>query len=191
MTRSQDIETLERLVSNLATQDNRCTADPIFMVQVSRRIIGIDTQWDPQICWVQTDYVLTKEQPGEDPSFDELEAEYDRTGKEPEDWTRAGYADRWENVQPFFTEHGAEEYIRVNGHNLGGPHRIYVESAYRNAEWQALARVLPYLILCGKFVEEHGEITLAILEDSFSHRSDGFSLERAAAEALDALRGKR
>jgi hypothetical protein len=34
--------------------------------------------------------------------------------------------------------HGdAARYIYLNGHNLRAP-RIYVESAFRNAEWQAL-----------------------------------------------------
>jgi hypothetical protein len=44
---------------------------------------------------------------------------------------------QWQNVQPFFTKDAADHYIYLNGHNLRAP-RIYVESAFRNAEWQAL-----------------------------------------------------
>ena len=52
-------------------------------------------------------------------------------------WRAVGYQDHWVNVQPFFTRPGAEAYLWINGHNLKDP-RIYVESAFRNAEWQAI-----------------------------------------------------
>lgn len=47
-------------------------------------------------------------------------------------------------MQPFFTRAGAEHYLEINGHNLRGPEplRIFVESAYRNAEWQAIRALL-------------------------------------------------
>lgn len=59
-------------------------------------------------------------------------------------WIKTAYKDSWENVQPFFTRAGAEEYLRVNGHNLRGTKdaRIYVDSAFRNAEWQAIRALL-------------------------------------------------
>lgn len=58
--------------------------------------------------------------------------------------TRTAYQGTWENVQPFFTRKGAEEYLRINGHNLRGREepRIYVDSPNRNAEWQAIRRML-------------------------------------------------
>jgi len=58
-----------------------------------------------------------------------------------ENYTKTAYQDFWENVQPFFTRKGAEGYIEINGHNLKDP-RIYVESAFRNSEWQALRQLL-------------------------------------------------
>lgn len=58
-----------------------------------------------------------------------------------EHYTEVGYRDIWVNVQPFFTRVGAEAYLEINGHNLKEP-RIYVESAFRNAEWQAMRKLL-------------------------------------------------
>ena len=49
--------------------------------------------------------------------------------------TRAWEHETWVDVQPFFTEQGAEDYLAINRHNLRLP-RIYVKSAYRNVEWQ-------------------------------------------------------
>jgi len=66
---------------------------------------------------------------------------------ENENYVKTAYQDTWENVQPFFTRKGAEEYLRINGHNLQGkePPRIYVESAFRNAEWQMIRQKLMML----------------------------------------------
>lgn len=63
---------------------------------------------------------------------------------ENDSYTKTGYQDTWENVQPFFTRAGAERYLRINGHNLRGhePPRIFVDSAFRNAEWQAIRAML-------------------------------------------------
>lgn len=44
---------------------------------------------------------------------------------------------KWVNVQPCFTEEGANRYIRMDGHNLREP-RVYVASGYRNLEWQLI-----------------------------------------------------
>jgi len=58
-----------------------------------------------------------------------------------EDWTRTGFRWRWEFVQAFFTRQAAEEYLQSQAHNLGEA-RVYVESAYRNREWQRLRELL-------------------------------------------------
>jgi uncharacterized C2H2 Zn-finger protein len=69
---------------------------------------------------------------------------------------KTAFQDTWENVQPFFTEKGAEEYLRINGHNIRGREepRIYVESAFRNAEWQAIREMLARLNLSEELVDE-------------------------------------
>lgn len=45
---------------------------------------------------------------------------------------------RWQNVMPCFTEVGARDYIRASGYEHIGDLRIFVASAYRNAEWRAI-----------------------------------------------------
>jgi hypothetical protein len=52
----------------------------------------------------------------------------------PEGFRRVGYLDTWDFVTACLTEAGADEYIRVNGHDLKEP-RTYVTSGYRNQEW--------------------------------------------------------
>ena len=88
---------LKTISENLRTQDNRITAEPIFLLQGLRRV-----------CWVN-------------PALD-----------------------FWETVQPFFTEAGAKAYLEENGHNLRHYEdvRIYVESAFRNEEWQFVRALL-------------------------------------------------
>lgn len=43
-----------------------------------------------------------------------------------------------------FTAKGCEDYIAANGHNLKKP-RIYVESGYRNREWEIMREFLKNL----------------------------------------------
>jgi len=131
---------LASLEEELRTQDNRITSDPIFMVQERCRLHGFDVvQCETPVAWIHTDGDDVTEA-SEPEKFKELEAYYDQHCKEPEDWTRTGYIDRWENVQPFLTEKAADEYIRLN-HHRHKKLRTYVESGYRNPEWQLLRRL--------------------------------------------------
>jgi hypothetical protein len=89
MNKEDAIEILRQSSETINTQDNRITAEPIFMVQ--------EKHWRNSTVYV--------------------------------------------NIQPFFTEKAAQEYINANRHNLVEP-RIYVESGYRNYEWQAVRTLL-------------------------------------------------
>ena len=77
-----------------------------------------------------------------------LEDEYQETYRVPGDYYRLYYRDRWQHVMPFFTERAANRYIEENKHNLAGrtgnpEHvRVYVESGYRNKEWEAIRELL-------------------------------------------------
>jgi len=134
------------MAENINKQDNECTADPIFMVQQRNRVYGFDPDYSGDAVYVNDE--------GVEMSLEERDEEYseatDRCAFDEyadfEDWceenyTYTAYQDFWDNVQPFFTRAGAEEYIRRNGHNLSHP-RIYVDSAFRNAEWQAIRQLL-------------------------------------------------
>lgn len=118
---------LETLGERLRTQDNRCTADPIFVVFQKRREYGIDAEYTDDIVWCHED--------GECDAIESarLEAEYKIDRNEPEGFQRLGYFDRDEFVTACFTEQGAKDYMQINGHNLKRPH-IYAASLFRNRE---------------------------------------------------------
>ncbi len=143
---ADEMEFIGRMAEQVRTQDNAITADPIFYVQRSRRIYGVDSTYTDNTVWIEDCEEVTEEHSKkldewEDTGkWDDPEGEYCN----PKKCTRTGYFDIWENVQPFFTRAGAEHYIKINGHNIFGPHppRIYVDSAYRNAEWRAMRNLL-------------------------------------------------
>jgi len=66
---------------------------------------------------------------------------------DPNDWERFTF--EWVEVfnQVFFTRAAAEEYLARNNHRIPGvkdgkPATIYVDSAYRNKEWQDIRKCL-------------------------------------------------
>lgn len=127
-----DMNDLPTIAHNLRTQDNRITANPIFLVQQKQRVCGLEES-DTYV-WVDE----SSEKVDEEKAAELEEADlYDhhRDGSTTKGYRKVYYRDEYVFVQPFFTEHGAQEYIRMNGHNLREP-RIYVESGYRNHEWE-------------------------------------------------------
>ena len=119
----------------IATQDNLATAHPLFLVQQRIRDYGYDPLYCDSCVWV-------------DEEGEELDNQEE--GEEPQDtWT--GYRDRWEYVQTFFTRAAALQFIDNNKHRYYNELRIYVDSGYRNPEWQTVRQ---YLIQQG---EENAE----------------------------------
>ena len=118
----------------IATQDNRYTDQPMFIVQQRRRVIGLDADYCDNIVWVcsEDDY---SEASSEEAA--QLEAEYQETGKVKSGWMRTGYSDTWEFVTACFTEQGCKDYLKRDGHNLKEP-RIYAEGSYRNEEFRTI-----------------------------------------------------
>lgn len=133
---------LVELAERMRTQDNACTAHPVFTVQQRKRIMGLDPQWsDDHIVWLDDDF-------GEMSPKDSapLEEAYQETYEEPKGYTRTAYVDEWEHVMSFFTNAEALNYIERNRHHMTDP-RVYVDSAYRNYEWQ---QVVAFLLECAK-----------------------------------------
>lgn len=124
---------LEEIASDLQTQDNRCTAYPVFVVQQKRTVWGVEDGYEDYFQWI--DDADCSPVPEPSPEAERCEIHWKAEGEAPEGYRRIGAKDYWEFVTACFTERGAEAYIKCNGHNLCSP-RIYVESAYRNAEWQ-------------------------------------------------------
>lgn len=130
--------TIKEIGERVRTQDNQCTADPIYLVQVRSRLYGFDTQWsDDNSVWIQHGYGEADEQLSK-----ELEDEWMNTSKEPEDWYRTSYIDIWEFVQPFFTMDAAQEYIIKNKYKYNNELRVYIDSGHRNYEWQTIRKLL-------------------------------------------------
>ncbi len=123
---------IKQLIESLRTQDNRITANPIFMVQQKDRTYGFDSSYSDEFIWIDR---------GDEVYDEDLIAELNHKDEEMEDidkrYYKCYYRDHWLAVQPFFTEVAAKNYLQINGHNLHEA-RIYVESGYRNYEWQAI-----------------------------------------------------
>jgi hypothetical protein len=104
----------------LRTQDNRCTTDPMFCLQIKVRDWGYAPQYG-----------------GDDTVWIDMESgDYEEVEPETEGAEEFGFKDRWETVMVAFTEQGIEDYMRQDGHNVkrrahNGETRIYVESFRR------------------------------------------------------------
>ena len=127
---------------NLHTQSNRSTMHPIYVVQRECKNFGenlnnpdghgfVRPSWDYEVATGLTHNRLTL-------LWD------DYSGRKifgQEYWQRYEYEIFWQDVQWCFTEKGAEDYLKANGHNLGKT-RIYVKSLNRNAEMIAVREML-------------------------------------------------
>lgn len=133
----------------LNSQDNLATSDPVFMVQ--KKVRGtVPSGHSDSFVWLDEDY---DEVDGETAArLNELDDAIVLLSTSDQDFLdshdKSYFVDRWENVQPFFTRKGAEDYIAINGHNVAGRFpikegvRIYVESGWRNHEWQEIRTFL-------------------------------------------------
>lgn len=123
------------IAENLRTQDNRITDNPIFMVQVKVKELGDPDNGDPHY-WLDR----SCDRVDEEKSAELDDAEYQdhhKDGSTTKGYHKVYYREVYQNHQPFFTEAGANEYIRINGHNLREP-RVYVEGGWRNEEWRLI-----------------------------------------------------
>lgn len=125
---------IKDIARNLATQNNRATSDPIFVVERKRLIYGVDEDMAEAVVWVRMDEPYDHASPDK---HEKLERKWARTSKNPKKWRRMGVVAVWEFVTACLTEQGCRDYLAANGHNLGET-RIYAYSAYRNDEMIAL-----------------------------------------------------
>lgn len=122
----------------IATQDNRITDQPIFIVQQKVEYpADADYEHGCRIAWIDDGG-----EEADDETAEVLEQHHAAHGGEPDGWNRVFLASRWEFVTACFTEQGCKDYIAANGHNLREP-RIYADVSYRNAEFR---RVRDFLI---------------------------------------------
>lgn len=103
----------------IATQDNRATAHPI---------------------------IIKLQREKKYPARDGYDSDGEWKAKEEENLTEdVPYKIHWEDYQHFFTYSGLEDHLRINRHNVG-PHRSYVDHAFRNREWDSIPKDFKVLI---------------------------------------------
>lgn len=153
-------------LQSILTQDPAATSHPIFCVYSKQEVV-VDPDYSYDKCFyvkqTSDDYpqISTEE-------YDELTAAYNKATDyrtfdfnskgeqidypmpedpcsdgdfDPDDWTLVyvRLVDKFE--QAFFIRQNAEDFIERNRHNLCSPF-VYVESGYRNPEWQQIREIL-------------------------------------------------
>lgn len=125
---------LDTLRTELRTQDNAITADPLFVVFQEERVYGVSQDYQTNgYTWVGVDDSSVTADDDEAKVLDKLLDD----GRELS-IGRVTFDRVWYRIVPRFvtaclTRKGAEDHIARNGHNLTKPY-IYVESMYRNDE---------------------------------------------------------
>ena len=113
-------EQLTALSTELRTQDNACTAEPMFVVYQIKRIYGLDPDYTEETTWTHSEGEET------DPEIiAALEALDDAGSPTIHDGTayeRVGYIDIDQFVTVCLTRKGAEAFIAQMKHRLNKPH---------------------------------------------------------------------
>ena len=129
---------LSVLRTELQTQDNAITADPLFVVFQEERIYGVSQNYQTNgFTWVGVDDSSVTADDDEAKVLDKLLDEDRELSIGGVTFERVWYRIVPRFATACFTRKGAEEYITRHCHRLTNPD-IYVESMYRNAEMTAL-----------------------------------------------------
>lgn len=144
-------EKLKETGIQLMTQDNRCTDNPMFIVQ-QKRSFGCEPGEGNYDVWLDSDWDEVDEETGK--KLDELDDAFEWDLKQEDrdmlnSHTKRGIKEYWDFCMAAFTEEGCKEYLRRNGHNLNQP-RIYVESWNRCPEMLEIREFLLSLATKGE-----------------------------------------
>lgn len=126
------------ILENLATQDSRATRDPIFVVERKLVIYGVDEDMADEVVWVRSWAPYDQATPEKAAKLDK---KWGHSSESPKKWRRTGVVTAWVFVTSCLTEQGCVDYLAANGPYLGET-RVYVYSAYLNAEVIALREYL-------------------------------------------------
>lgn len=120
----------------LKTQDNRATADPMFVVFEKKRIWGMDSNYCDESKWMNLEH---DGQEADDEQVAEIEKKIADAVEDGEilvdlgGWEKVYYIDVDRFVVACLTEKAALDYIVANSHRLFQPF-VYATSNYRNHE---------------------------------------------------------
>jgi hypothetical protein len=134
-----DVEFFRDLAQKLRTQDNACTADPIYTAQEEVTVYGYEEDWGGDLEWFRDDDDHAAATPAQ---ARRLEALYQSNGEARSGWIRTFSRKHWEIRETFLTLDAANEYIATRQRKHRGKLRLYVESAYRNPELRKLREQL-------------------------------------------------
>ncbi|WP_027178802.1 hypothetical protein [Maridesulfovibrio bastinii] len=132
MKNNLDLSTLRK---ELQTQDNQCTAEPIFLVEEKKRVYGFDPIYSEETVFVDI------ENGGNEVDLEEYGLTYEEALNE-NGLTECGYADEWNFVNAHFSDRSAKEYIEKNGHRHSGELRVMVDTMLRCPEMIAIRKAL-------------------------------------------------
>ena len=123
---------IREMGERLRTQDNRITADPLFCVFEKDYVVAEEGYGHDRIDWgdIRDEYTLI------DPDSDKwhrLESLYQAGREVGDNYQRNAVKLVDKFVTAAFTEAGANDHIRMNGHNLRKPF-VYVTSLFRTPE---------------------------------------------------------
>jgi hypothetical protein len=144
---NEELQSLRKIASQLQTQNNKSTQNPLFVVYELKETIFNQDYGHRYISQFNKDtwneYELDDEWYTEDQIDERLDDYNYDSGLEltKDDLEVCENCYRDEFCQAFLTEAGAKEYIRINGHNLNKPY-IWCESLHRNEEMILLRKVL-------------------------------------------------
>lgn len=125
---------LKGISEAIKTQDNRITADPLFCVYEKRRIYGMD----PDFTYDGYEWVNRE---GTDREGYKTLEDAIKDGCDEVKMEKVYYVEVSEFVNAHFTERGADQFIKINRHNLTNPY-VYVTSLWRCEEMKAVRQLL-------------------------------------------------
>lgn len=135
---------LMKLAQELKTQNNAWTQNPLYIVYDWEKVpTSSDYADDSQ--WREIDGECFYD--SEEECIEALKENYDDETYEPEegeDYEQVYYLKKRVYVATFFTRKAAEQFIKVNEYHWHEPH-IYVESMWRNYEFQGIVRAIAEL----------------------------------------------
>ena len=131
------------LSQQLHTQDNRCTDNPIFQVRDVKQVPCLpehadDTHWwDPEGSAVlDKDLIDQLEEEGKWTSYNSVVLELE-DAQLSGTYTRTHTKTLRQVVATFMTQQAADAWVKANEHRHNAL-EIYIDSGFRNPEWQAI-----------------------------------------------------
>lgn len=137
-TLSRKLSPMAEIGERLRTQDNMATAHPMFVVFEKMPVYGnefADYHSDIGVTWTHDGEAVASD------LEDSLEAGWVASRNVPDGYARAQFVEVDSFVTACFTREACERFIEANAHNLRKPF-VYVASAHRNREWQAVRAFL-------------------------------------------------